>query len=42
MKLFECKEYTYKTPYGDKNGIKTLVTGKGQVYIIEKLKECFK
>ena len=42
MKLFECKEYTYKTPYGDKNSIKTLVTGKGQVYIIEKLKECFK
>ena len=42
MKLFECKEYTYKTPYGDKNGIKTLVTGKGQVYIVEKLKECFK
>ena len=42
MKLFECKEYTYKTPYGDKNGIKTLVTGKGQVYIIEKLKEYFK
>ena len=42
MKLFECKEYTYKTPYGEKLGYKTLCTGKGQVYIVEKLKECFK
>ena len=41
MKIFEIKEYTYKTPYGTKLGTKTLVTPKGQIYIIEKLKDKF-
>ena len=41
LKIFEIKEYTYKTPYGTKLGTKTLVTPKGQIYIIEKLKDKF-
>ena len=39
--IFEYKEYTYKTPYGSKICHKTLVTGKGQVYIVEKLRKEF-
>jgi anti-repressor protein len=36
---FKVKEYTYNTPYGEKIGIKTYVTGKGQIYITEKLRK---
>lgn len=36
--IFKLKEYTYTTPYGDKLGKKTYVTGKGQVYLLEKLR----
>lgn len=39
--IFEVKEYTYTTPYGEKCGTKTYVTGKGQIYIIEKLRKLF-
>ena len=39
--LFEVKEYTYKTPYGVKNGVKCLVTGKGQIFLVEKLRKEF-
>ncbi len=39
--IFEVKEYTYTTPYGEKCGTKTYVTGKGQIYIIEKLRKYF-
>ena len=39
--LFELTEYTFDTPYGSKIGTQTYVTGKGQIYIIEKLKEKF-
>ena len=37
--IFEIKEYTYNTPYGIKTGVKTLISGKGQVYLIEKLRK---
>jgi anti-repressor protein len=37
--VFETKEYTYKTPYGTKIGFKCLVTPKGQLYIVEKLRK---
>lgn len=37
-KYFEIIEYSYKTPYGDKIGMKTLVTGIGQIKLVEKLK----
>lgn len=37
-KYFEIIEYNYKTPYGDKIGIKTLVTGVGQIKLVEKLR----
>lgn len=37
--IFEIKEGTYKTPYGTKISITTLVTGKGQIYLIEKLRK---
>ena len=36
---FETVEYTYNTPYGNKIGIKTLVTGKGQIAIVERLRK---
>lgn len=36
--LFKVREYTYTTPYGNKIGTKTMVTGKGQMYFIEKLR----
>lgn len=39
--LFKVVEYTYKTPYGMQTGFKTLVTGKSQVYFIEKLRKLF-
>ena len=39
MGIFEVKEYTYNTPYGIKNSIKTLVTSKGQIYLVEKLRK---
>lgn len=35
---FEIIEYSYNTPYGSKFGIKTLITGMGQIKIIEKLR----
>ena len=38
-KYFEVIEYTYNTPYGEKIGFKTLITGVGQVKIVEKLKK---
>lgn len=37
--IFKYKEYTYSTPYGEKIGKKLLVTGKGQLHIIEKLRK---
>lgn len=36
---FEIIEYSYNTPYGSKFGIKTLITGIGQIKIIEKLRK---
>ena len=39
--LFKVREYTYTTPYGDKVGTKTMVTGKGQMFFIEKLRGLF-
>lgn len=39
--LFRMIEQSFKTAYGDKVGFKTLVTGKGQVVIVEKLREIF-
>lgn len=38
---FVVKEYTYKTPYGNKIRTKAYVTGRGQIYIIEKLRKDF-
>lgn len=35
---FEIIEQTYETPYGTKVSLKTLVTGKGQIYFAEKLR----
>lgn len=35
---FEVKESTFETPYGLKSQLTTLVTGKGQIYITEKLR----
>lgn len=38
---FQVKESVYETPYGSKTQQTTYVTGKGQIYITEKLrKEC--
>ena len=39
--LFKLKEYTYTTPYGEQTSLKTYVTGKGQIYFIEKLRKIF-
>ena len=36
---FELVEYTYKTSYGEKLTTKTLITGLGQIKIIEKLRK---
>lgn len=38
---FKTIEQVYKTPYGEKINIKTLVSGIGQIRIINKLKEEF-
>ncbi len=38
---FKLIEQTYKTPYGTKTGTKTLITGKGQIYFVEKLRKQF-
>lgn len=39
--IFKLKEYTYNTPYGEKIGTKVYVSGKGQLYLIEKLRKEF-
>lgn len=39
---FEVKESVYETPYGTKTQITTKVTGKGQIYITEKLRKEWK
>ena len=36
---FRVKESTYETPYGTKTQQTTFVTGKGQIYITEKLRK---
>lgn len=41
MGLFKVIEQTYKTPYGQQIAFKTLVTPKGQIYFIQKLKDEF-
>jgi len=41
MDYFEVKENTYKTPYGTKTSIQSLVNGKGQIYFVEKLRKEF-
>lgn len=38
---FKVKECTYDTPYGTKAYVKTLITGKGQIWITEKLRREF-
>ena len=38
---FKVKEGTYETPYGTKAYVKTFVTGKGQIWITEKLRKEF-
>ena len=38
---FQVKESTYETPYGTKTQQTTYVTGKGQIYITEKLRNEF-
>ena len=40
--VFQLREYTFETPYGSKTGCKNYVTGKGQIYITEKLRAEFK
>lgn len=39
---FQVKESTYETPYGTKTQQTTYVTGKGQIYITEKLRKEWK
>lgn len=36
---FQVKESTYETPYGTKTQLTTYVTGKGQIYITERLRK---
>ena len=36
---FRVKESTYETPYGTKTQQTTMITGKGQIYITEKLRK---
>ena len=36
---FQVKESTYETPYGTKTQQTTLITGKGQIYITERLRK---
>lgn len=38
---FEIIEYSVKTPYGEKLATKTLITGNGQIKILEKLRKEF-
>lgn len=38
---FKLKEGTFDTPYGTKTYCKTLITGKGQIWITEKLRKEF-
>lgn len=37
--LFKVIEQTYKTPFGIRLSKKTMITGKGQIYFINKLKD---
>lgn len=39
--IFVTKEYGYRTAYGYETQTKILVTGKGQIYLIEKLRSEF-
>lgn len=39
--IFEVKEKVIKTPYGDKIETTTYITGKGQIYLMEKLRREF-
>lgn len=39
---FQVKESVYETPYGIKTNVTTFVTGKGQIYITEKLRKEWK
>ena len=39
---FQVKESVYETPYGTKTNVTTFVTGKGQIYITEKLRKEWK
>lgn len=39
---FKVKESVYETPYGSKTQQTTYVTGRGQIYIIEKLRKEYK
>ena len=39
---FQVKESTFETPYGTKTQQTTFVTGKGQIYITEKLRKEWK
>ena len=39
---FQVKESVYETPYGSKTQQTTFVTGKGQIYITEKLRKEYK
>lgn len=39
--IFVAKEYSYRTAYGYETQTKILVTGKGQIYLIEKLRSEF-
>jgi anti-repressor protein len=36
---FEIVEYSVKTPYGDKLVVKTLITGRGQIKLLEKIRK---
>lgn len=38
-KCFEVREYIISTAYGEKIKTQTLITGKGQIYLTEKLRE---
>lgn len=38
---FKIKESTYETPYGTKTYVKTMITGKGQIWITERLRKEF-
>ena len=39
---FQVKESVYETPYGSKTQQTTYITGKGQIYITEKLRKEYK